>query len=88
MVSDAEILHAYHLLATKEGIFGEPASAASLAGLLKMVKQGHDFSGKQIVCIVTGNGLKDADIALKDAGNFARISPSTEAVEKVLGWRK
>lgn len=87
MVSDAEILHAYHLLATKEGIFGEPASAASLAGLLKMVRQGHDFSGKRIVCIVTGNGLKDADIALKDAGNFARISPSLDAVEKVLGWR-
>jgi threonine synthase len=53
-----------------------------------MVKQGHDFSGKCIVCIVTGNGLKDADIALKDAGNFARISPSLEAVEKVLGWSK
>ncbi len=87
MVSDAEILYAYNLLATKEGIFGEPASAASLAGLLKLSKQGMDFSGKTVVCIVTGNGLKDADIALKDAGNFARISPGLEAVERVLGWR-
>jgi len=87
MVTDAEILNAYHQLATKEGIFGEPASAASLAGLLKLVREGHDYSGKRVVCIVTGNGLKDADIALKDAGNFARISPALDAVEKVLGWR-
>jgi len=87
MVSDAEILHAYHQLATKEGIFGEPASAASLAGLLKLAREGRDFSGKTVVCIITGNGLKDADIALKDAGNFARISPALEAVERVLGWR-
>jgi len=87
MVSDAEILHAYHQLATKEGIFGEPASAASLAGLLKLAREGHDFSGKTVVCIITGNGLKDADIALKDVGNFARISPALEAVERVLGWR-
>ncbi len=86
MVSDAEILNAYHLLSTKEGIFGEPASAASLAGLLKLVRQGQDFSGKRIVCVVTGTGLKDADIALKDAGQFARISPSLEEAEKVLGW--
>jgi threonine synthase len=87
MVSDAEILNAYHLMATKEGIFGEPASAASLAGLLKMSRQGHDFSGKRIVCIVTGNGLKDVDTALKDAGQFTKIPPVLEAVERVLGWR-
>jgi len=87
MVSDAEILNAYHLMATKEGIFGEPASAASFAGLLQMSRQGHDFSGKRIVCIVTGTGLKDTDIALKDAGQFTKISPGLEAVERVLGWR-
>jgi threonine synthase len=87
MVSDAEILNAYHLMATKEGIFGEPASAASLAGLLKMSQQGYDFAGKRIVCIVTGTGLKDADIALKDAGQFTKVSPVLEAVERVLGWR-
>jgi threonine synthase len=87
MVSDAEILNAYHLMATKEGIFGEPASAASLAGLLKISRQEHDFSSKRIICIVTGTGLKDADIALKDAGQFTKISPVLEAVERVLGWR-
>ena len=87
MVSDEEILAAYHLMAKKEGVFGEPASAAPLAGLLKLKKQGKDFSGKKIVCIVTGNGLKDADIAVKGAGGFERIAPTPEAVEKVLGWR-
>jgi threonine synthase len=86
MVSDDEILEAYHLMATKEGVFGEPASAASLAGLLKLRRQGHAFSGKRIVCVITGNGLKDADIALKNAGKFTRISPSLEAVKEVLGW--
>ncbi len=88
MVTDEEILKAYHLMATREGVFGEPASAAPLAGLLKLKRQGWDFKGKKIVCIVTGNGLKDADIALKDAPPFAHISPTPEAVEKVLGWRK
>jgi threonine synthase len=87
MVSDAEILQAYHMMATKEGVFGEPASCAPLAGLLKLKRQGRDFSGKRIVCIVTGNGLKDADIALKDVEPFIKISPTPEAVEKVLGWR-
>jgi len=87
MVSDTEILNAYHLMATREGVFGEPASAASLAGLLKLSKQGYDFSGKRIVCIITGNGLKDADIALKDAGQFTKVLPTLEAVERVLSWR-
>jgi threonine synthase len=87
MVSDEEILKAYRLMTSKEGVFGEPASCAPLAGLLKLKKQGKDFSGKRIVCIVTGNGLKDADTALKDAPAFARIAPTPEAVEKVLGWR-
>jgi threonine synthase len=56
MVSDEEILSAQNLLAAKGGIFGEPASAASLAGLIKLSRQGISFSGKRVVCIVTGNG--------------------------------
>jgi threonine synthase len=87
MVSDTEILNAYHLMATREGIFGEPASCAPLAGLLKLSRQGYDFSMKRVVCIVTGNGLKDADIALKDVGKFTKISATLEAVEKVLSLR-
>jgi threonine synthase len=86
MVSDTEILNAYHMMATKEGIFGEPASAASFAGLVKMQKQGHSFTGKRIVCIVTGNGLKDADTALKGAEQFSKIPAEIKAVVRFLGW--
>jgi threonine synthase len=86
MVSDEEILSAYHMMTQKEGIFGEPASASPLAGLLKLKRQGWDFSGKRIVCIVTGNGLKDSDIALKDAGGFTMVAPTEDAVLGVLDW--
>jgi threonine synthase len=86
MVSDTEILNAYHMMATEEGVFGEPASAASFAGLLKMHKQGYSFSGKRIVCIVTGNGLKDTDTALRDVGQFSKIPADINEVERVLGW--
>jgi threonine synthase len=63
-VTDEEILKAYSLLASMEGIFAEPASAASLAGLIKMLGQGRIEKGAQVVCILTGNGLKDPDTAL------------------------
>jgi len=86
MVSDDEILSAWKLLATKEGIFGEPASAAPLAGLLKLAREGWDFSGQSIVCIVTGNGLKDADIAISQASPIETIAPKLSAVEEALGW--
>ena len=85
MVRDEEIMTAYHLMASKGGIFGEPASAASLAGLIKMTRSGMDFSQKRIVCIVTGTGLKDADVALKDAGSFNRLPADPAAVEQSLG---
>jgi len=86
MVSDAEILKAWKLLASKEGVFGEPASAAPLAGVIKLRSEGHDFSNKSIVCIVTGNGLKDADIAIKQAPTIKPIPPELSAVEEALGW--
>ena len=86
MVSDDEILAAYRLLATKGGIFGEPASAASLAGLIKLSRAGIDFSPKRIVCVVTGTGLKDADTALKGAESFIELPPDLSAVEQALGW--
>ena len=86
MVSDDEILYAQKLMASKTGIFGEPASAASLAGLLKMIRTGIDFSNKRIVCVVTGTGLKDTDIALKNVDSFIELPPSTRAVEEALGW--
>ena len=87
MVSDEEILAAYRLLATRGGVFSEPASAASLAGLIKLSQQGMDFSQKRVVCVVTGTGLKDTDIALKGAEPFLELPAGLAAVEQALGWR-
>ncbi|MDO8578861.1 MAG: threonine synthase [Dehalococcoidales bacterium] len=86
-VTDDEILSAHKLMATKGGIFGEPASAAPLAGLLKLTRKGMDFSGKHIVCIVTGNGLKDTEVVLKNAEPFLNLPAEVSAVEKALGWK-
>jgi threonine synthase len=86
MVSDEEIMAAYRKLAAEAGIFGEPASAASLAGLIKLAAAGHDFSGQRVVCVITGSGLKDADAALSDAGEFPQVSADAAAVEASLGW--
>jgi threonine synthase len=63
--TDKEILAAYHLVARAEGVFVEPASAASIAGLLKSIEDGWVKPGSTVVCTVTGNGLKDPDTALK-----------------------
>jgi threonine synthase len=62
-VSDEEIMSAYKLMAQSEGIFCEPASAAAVAGLLKMSETGLALDGKRAVCIITGTGLKDPDLA-------------------------
>ena len=84
MVSDEEIMKAQRLMATGAGIFGEPASAAPLAGLIKLAKQGMDFSSKKIVCVVTGNGLKDSDIVLQNAESFIELPPEFAAIEEAL----
>lgn len=86
-VTDDEILAAYKLMAGKEGVFGEPASAAPLAGLLKMLKQGKSYKGKTIVCIVTGNGLKDPDIPTKFVEPFPELPADLEVIEKHLGLK-
>ncbi|HEX74217.1 MAG TPA: threonine synthase [Dehalococcoidia bacterium] len=86
MVSDEEILSAQRLLATKGGIFGEPASAASLAGLVKLSRMGTDFSLQRVVCVVTGTGLKDTDTALQSAAPFLELPADLVAVEQALGW--
>jgi len=64
-VTDAEILSAQQLLATKEGIFAEPASAASIAGVLKWVASGEIAAGSTVICTLTGHGLKDPDSVFK-----------------------
>jgi threonine synthase len=85
MVSDEEILAAQKMLATRGGIFGEPASAAPLAGLVKMRQQGSDFSRSRIVCIVTGTGLKDTETAVKGAEAFLELPAELDIVERELG---
>ncbi len=85
IVTDDEILSAQKLMAAKCGIFAEPASAASLAGLIKMSARGSDFSSKKIVCVVTGHGLKDTDIVLKSPEPFLELPADLKAIEKGLG---
>ena len=83
-VSDDEILEAYRLLASQEGIFCEPASAASFAGLVKWHRQGLDLSAQRVVCIFTGTGLKDPDLAVSSvAAQTIQVEPTLEAVEAV-----
>jgi len=74
-VSDAEILEAQYLLASKEGIFCEPASAASVAGFLKDIKRKVIEPGSSVVCTLTGHGLKDPNLAIEQAQNKNPIVP-------------
>ena len=83
-VSDDEILHAYRYLASAEGIFCEPASAASVAGLIKTSRSGVDLSGSTIVCVITGHGLKDPDTALSVEAVQYEVDPTIEAVGEIL----
>jgi threonine synthase len=85
-VSDEEIMAAYHRLATEEGIFCEPASAACVAGVLKKAKQGESFAGKTIVCIITGSGLKDPETALQTEPKMHHVLADLDAIEREMGW--
>jgi threonine synthase len=81
-VSDAEILDAYRWLAAHEGVFCEPASASAVAGLLRHGAEG----ASRIVCVLTGHGLKDPQVALGHAGSVVPCEPDIGAVERaVLG---
>jgi threonine synthase len=79
-VSDDEILGAYRMLAAREGIFCEPASAASVAGLLKHGARG----ARRIVCVLTGHGLKDPQTALEQSGSVVPCEPELDAVERAV----
>ena len=85
MVSDREILDAYHYLASSEAVFVEPASAASVAGLLKMHAAGQVDAGQKIVCTVTGNGLKDPQWALESAADPIVIPVDVAAAAQAIG---
>ena len=84
-VTDRQILSAYRLLAAQEGVFVEPASAASVAGLLKAAELGLVDPGQKIVCTVTGNGLKDPDWAVAGAPQPVTIPVDAEAAAIRLG---
>jgi len=83
-VTDEEILGAYKFIASREGIFCEPASAASLAGVIKLSKQNFFSEGDTIVCTLTGNGLKDPECALKFSKPPIKVKADITAVEDVL----
>jgi threonine synthase len=86
MVSDDEILAAYQLVASLEGVFCEPASAASIAGLIKKSKEGFFTGGERIVCTLTGHGLKDPDNAIKISPQPVTCDPEMKKVLNVLGF--
>ena len=88
MVSDDEILSAYKLLANKDGVFVEPASAASVAGLIKLSKSGYFKKAKnpKIVCILTGHGLKDPDRAIKSIKNPTVVPANLKSVLTSIGY--
>ena len=85
-VSDAEILEAYKLMARTEGIFCEAASAAGVAGLIKHFRSGADLTGRTVVCVITGHGLKDPGLAQQLAERPPEEAPAdVEAVARLLG---
>ena len=88
-VTDDEIVAAYRDLATSQGIFCEPASAASLAGVCKLAVAGRIDADATVVCVLTGHGLKDPETAERTAGGAGAIieaAPTTDGVMRALGW--
>ena len=85
-VSDKEITAAYKLLAAKEGIFVEPASAASVAGLLKLAGRNYFKRPAKIVCILTGHGLKDPDRVIKTIKQPKVVRAELKAVLREIGY--
>lgn len=78
-VTDDEILEAYQLMTSKEGIFSEPASNASIAGLIKLHRAGKLVKGQKVVAVLTGNGLKDPDTAINLLENPIQALPNDKA---------
>ena len=83
-VTDAEILDAYRLLAREEGVFCEPASAASVAGLLTLAARGESLAGETVVCIITGSGLKDPEITREIPPDIIELPAEIRAVEAAI----
>jgi len=86
LVTDEEIVEAYRMIAGLEGIFCEPASAASVAGVIKLSRQGTFRRGDVVVCTLTGHGLKDVEMAMTVSQKPITIKAQFEDVVKVLGY--
>jgi threonine synthase len=86
-VSDDEILRAQRDLASHEGIFAEPASASSIAGLRKLIEKGAVDRDEEIVCVATGHGLKDPGIVTKFGNEPSKTKSDIKSIEKALGLR-
>jgi len=86
-VTDEEILDAQKILARIEGIFVEPASASSIAGLKKLVNNGVISKDERVVCITTGHGLKDPDTAIKQSKKPVEVEAEISAIENALGLK-
>ncbi len=85
-VTDDEIVHAYRTIASKEGVFAEPASAASIAGVMKLKKEGYFSGGESVVCVLTGHGLKDPNIAIQSvSAEPLVVEDSEQAVMNAIG---
>lgn len=78
-VTDEEILEAYRKIASREGIFAEPGSAASIAGVYKMKREGYFKGGESVVCVLTGHGLKDPNIAISTVNAEPLVVSDTES---------
>ena len=87
-VTDEEILDAQKILARIEGIFVEPASASSIAGLKKLLKSGVIGKDEHIVCITTGHGLKDPDTAIRQSEKPIEVDAEMSAIENALGLKR
>jgi len=87
-VTDEEILAAQKLLARVEGIFVEPASASSIAGLIKLVNNGVISKDERVVCVTTGHGLKDPDTAVKMSEKPVEVDAEMSAIERALGLKQ
>ena len=86
-VTDEEIIEAYRTMARTEGILAEPASAASVAGLYKSYKAGKIADGSTIACVLTGNGLKDPDSAIKYSNTpVKKVKTDLKAIAEVLNF--
>ncbi|MBI4372949.1 MAG: threonine synthase [Candidatus Omnitrophica bacterium] len=85
MVTDEEISWAYRFIAEREGVFAEPASAAAVAGVVKLSKQNYFKKGSKIVCTLTGSGLKDPEFALSFDDKMDAVEPTMKAVLGAIG---